>query len=93
MTTDHSKPAAETQDGITLSNHCYIASIAQGTEHFYMFHLSQPLTMPCGAEVRMTGHDQPCPNSGNCSAGVRKYCWVEKYADRDPALEINYGPR
>lgn len=45
---------------------------------YYCIRINGPITMPCGAEVTLTGKNQPCPNSGNCAKGARE-CWVEFY--------------
>lgn len=51
--------------------------------HYYWLRIPGPIIMPCGAEVKLTGKNQLCPNSGKCNQGSKE-CWVENY---DPAKE------
>lgn len=59
-------------------------SLPYSVNSYCWLQVTGPIIMPCGVEVNLTGKDQPCPNNGKCSAGVKE-CWVEKY---EPAKEV-----
>lgn len=57
----------------------FISDTSETQARDFIDRSGREIVMPCGVTATITDiADQPCPNSGNCSAGVKKECWVLK---------------